>query len=1180
MNVRNTIRIFFLAACCGTGGSILKADETADISFVTSSKYARPYNNIEVQNCRKTLLGPTGIFAYGPYGAGFYLNHYWAYKRDRNWFVVISMIPDSPAVGLIKKDDVITGANGKRFPQDEDARVHMGRAIIDSESKDGLLTLMVNRKGEDIEVEIQLKPIGGFSPTWPFNCPRTDRMVTDACRFLQEEQMPDGYIPADEADIGTSSGGLLFLGTGEPHYLENARLAAYWFADKFIDLEQKGERLGWGAWAGGYALLLMTEYYEMTGDRGILPGLEVAAKQVAHGQMQSGGWGHGFFNGFTAGYGEMNQCGITCYMGLVLAKECGVPVDETALAKARKYFGGFGPTVASQYGDHDLMIKGYGTHNGHIGQLATVFRLDGQTEFADAYALKVARAIDKIEGGHTGCMFNIIWSPIGASFAPAEDYRRGMDQFDWYYALCREPRGGFFCQPGGDNLQRTGGEYSTVGENMSTGGFGLALVAPRRHLRILGAPKSVFVVDLPPALKSARKLHQENKWTQCIAAVDAFLADAGTPKSPETLRLANELRDKARYVRTSVTSTFSHIEDMFAVDNPNLNLPAYEIKHMLRPLQDLLGKEDARLKAIEERLPYEDAGVFMQARRYYDACQSLKRQRMEVWFPYGQLARNNARWMVTKPRDDWGTVYDTKSAHAPPRFAALKEGERPPADWAARSFDDSKWPDTMPRGAKGVFSTGLMRIPFDLASTDCFGVRLVVDKKPTINIGAKVYLNGELVLKCNSQLFYQAEFLPSTIELLKPGRNVIAIEMPYKDNSGYRIPRMRIQIKGLREEHAFAWTPVPGRDADIMTLTSRRLMPHPYYTPKQDHRSVKELIAVFHDERSFMPELYNAMERFKIVVSPAERPDYLDDLLRSSAWGGRMIGLMLVGEGVNEPEKGKRMSKEEFEALKTTFRKLRPTYDPFRSRVAALLNDPRLLVRVMAARAIGGYGNAAKASIPTLIKLLADTENQHWWVREAAFLSLNKMSLDPATKRKIMLIAFQDPSASVRRHPLTMTARIKDPEKREQAMNEYKKAMIDQVFDAPLGMWTSGTRKSVALKLKALGKDTLRPSIPRFLTGLNDETGPRLEGCSDLLAWFGDEVIDEIEKRAGDKNPTLRVNALNVLTRMATEESASDQLVKRVVNQLKAAEKAEETSVSRAATEGLKKITANSAKKG
>jgi len=236
------------------------------------------------------------------------------------------------------------------------------------------------------------------------------------------------------------------------------------------------------------------------------------------------------------------------------------------------------------------------------------------------------------------------------------------------------------------------------------------------------------------------------------------------------------------------------------------------------------------------------------------------------------------------------------------------------------------------------------------------------------------------------------------------------------------------------------------------------------------------------------------------------------------------------------------------------------------------LEDPHLLVRVLAARAIRGYGDAAKASIPTLTRLLADTNNQHWWVREAAFLSLNKMSLEPKTKRKIMLIALQDPSASVRRHPLTMTARIKDPEECVRLMMEYQDAMIDQVFDAPLGMWTAKTRKNVAIKLKDLGKDALRPSLSRFLTGLQDDTGPRLEGCSELLAWFGNEIIDEIETRAKGTDETLRMNALNVLAQMATAESATEEMIQRVTEQLHAAEKAEETSVSRAAAEGLKKI--------
>lgn len=94
-----------------------------------------------------------------------------------------------------------------------------------------------------------------------------------------------------------------------------------------------------------------------------------------------------------------------------------------------------------------------------------------------------------------------------------------------------------------------------------------------------------------------------------------------------------------------------------------------------------------------------------------------------------------------------------------------------------------------------------------------------------------------------------------------------------------------------------------------------------------------------------------------------------------------------------------------------------------------------------------------------MTRLLEDTENQHWWVRESAYKAMNGMTLDKATKRTITLIALKDPSASVRRHPLSETARIKDPEERLRAMLDYQDAMIDQVFDAPLGMWTSGIKK-------------------------------------------------------------------------------------------------------------------------
>lgn len=1158
----------------------VNAEEAHNVAFAKGSKYARPFNPLVTNPGGQYLLGPTGIFAYGPYGAKAHG------KPDRNWFVVISITPKSPAEGHVFPDDVITGANGAAFPEGVDARIPLGRAIIDSEAADGTLTLSINHRGKDMQVPLQLTPIGAHSPTWPFACARTDTMVTDACRFLQEEQLPNGYIPADEGKIGTSSGGLLFLGSGQPEYLENARRAAYWFADLVTDLEAKGETLGWGPWAGGYGGILLAEYYQMTGDKGILPGLEILARQVARGQLPSGGWGHNFFNGYSAGYGEVNNCGITSYMALVLARECGVPVDEKALEKARRYFGAFAPTVASQYGDHDLVIEGYNAWNGKVGSHAVLHRIEGKEAYSRAYALKAARSVNMIERGHAGHFANDLWTPVAASFAPAGEYRRAMDQLDWYYALCRGPRGGFYCQPGNH-----GGEPTTVGENMTTGTTCLSLIVPRRHLRILGAPKSVFVVDLPGELAAACDLHQSHQWDACIAAVDRYLENE---QDPEKVRLANELRDKARYVKAGVTGTLDDIEAMLTVKNPNLNLRHYEIKHMLRPLKGLLGAGDPRLKAIEERLPYEEKAVgktvYMKGREYYEACEALKYLRMELWWVYGQYARNHSRFMVVVPRDDWSVIYEppTPSASgttagqegkgeaeaegdekALPRYAALEAGATPPTGWQKPDFDDAAWADRVPGGKKGQYVTGMVRIPFDLKTTRLSELRLAISGRGKFVTGTRVFLNGELVLKCNGDLNGKPELLRSTVELLKEGRNLLAIEFPHTRS----VPAVALEAKLLGGSGDFAWTPVPGRDKEILTLTSQRLMPKDYYVAAGDTRGVKEIMAVLHQVPSFMPELYNAMERFKTVVPAEQRPSYIGELLDSHAWGGRMVGLMLVGLGVNEPVKG-RMSNEEFAEAKETFLKLRAKYAPFKARVEALLTDPHPLVQTIAARAIAGYSDLDKRTVSTLITLLEDTEENHWWVRESAYKALSAMSLDPETTRTYMLIALRDPSGSVRRHPQGQTFKLRNAEEREKIMRAFQDAMVDQIFDSPLQMWTGGAPKTVAENLKGLGKDAIRPYLPRFFTALNDPTGNRLVGASNLIAWFGEEVIDKVEGLTKDENKTIRVNAINILTQMGTEESLPPEVRGRIVTCLEAAKKDLEESVSRAAEQGLKKIAA------
>ena len=111
----------------------------------------------------------------------------------------------SPAKGLINKGDIIIGANGNEFqdPHGFDRKeggrgwpgppYELSKALEDSQGKDGKLSLIVWPKGRNKEqknVELQLKPVGRFSKTFPWDCPRSDKLRKDLCDFMSRLMFP------------------------------------------------------------------------------------------------------------------------------------------------------------------------------------------------------------------------------------------------------------------------------------------------------------------------------------------------------------------------------------------------------------------------------------------------------------------------------------------------------------------------------------------------------------------------------------------------------------------------------------------------------------------------------------------------------------------------------------------------------------------------------------------------------------------------------------------------------------------------------------------------------------------------------------------------------------------------------------------------------------------------------
>lgn len=98
--------------------------------------------------------------------------------------LITEVAKGSPADGVLAKDDIILGVDGKPFSAD--ARVTYAKAIGAAETKagKGILRLVRWRNGKTENVQIKLEVMGAWAETAPYNCPKTNRIIDKACEYL------------------------------------------------------------------------------------------------------------------------------------------------------------------------------------------------------------------------------------------------------------------------------------------------------------------------------------------------------------------------------------------------------------------------------------------------------------------------------------------------------------------------------------------------------------------------------------------------------------------------------------------------------------------------------------------------------------------------------------------------------------------------------------------------------------------------------------------------------------------------------------------------------------------------------------------------------------------------------------------------------------------------------------
>jgi len=424
-----------------------------------------------------TVFGPTGM-------NGYLLD---------SIMVVKEIDAGSPADGRVNPNDMIVAVNGQ--PLGENPLKDFGEAIEASEAA-GKMVLGIRRNGQEITVALPLRKLGTFGKDYPFDCAKSRQVHRDACEWLVREQNIDGTFEG-KCYLGWGLNGLTWLASGEDKYLENCRRLAHGYRDEFDPDAGGTENWGWG-----YMAVFLAEYYLKTGDASVLPLCYSLTRAMERGQYPAGGWGHGpkINPGYTQG-GMLNNAGLACFMGLILMREAGVPVDEYKFKRAYGFFSRFPFRGAVPYGDH--RPGGGAGSNGKQGAAGICFSLLGEETKSQWFASTVTDGFESMNKGHTGGFMGFWLGSIhGAKTPHYPDFRRQAEHWKWLYNLSRRWDGGFLVP-----LSVIGKSYTMRGPILSTGGLALSFAMPDRQLRIFGAPKSVLSKrDHSPEIRKAVSL--------------------------------------------------------------------------------------------------------------------------------------------------------------------------------------------------------------------------------------------------------------------------------------------------------------------------------------------------------------------------------------------------------------------------------------------------------------------------------------------------------------------------------------------------------------------------------------------------------------------------------------------------------------------------------------------------
>ena len=283
--------------------------------------------------------------------------------------------------------------------------------------------------------------MGTYSDTAPYDCPKSKRILEEACKVLEKEPLDAGWCGAVN--------GLALMATGNPEYLPRVKEFAHKMGPTTLKLELKD---GMVIWDWGYRNLFLSEYYLLTGDKEVLHAINEYTVTLAKAQSMYGTFGHGVsrltadgkLHGSFPPYGPVNMAGLPGNLAIIMGSKCGVkdPEIDPAIERTSRFFGYFVDKGAIPYGEHEPWP--FHENNGKNSLSALLFGVQGNRIKETQFFAKMAVAgYRSRECGHTGQGFSYLWSALGANVGGPAAAAAFFKEASWHLDLVRRCDGSF-----------------------------------------------------------------------------------------------------------------------------------------------------------------------------------------------------------------------------------------------------------------------------------------------------------------------------------------------------------------------------------------------------------------------------------------------------------------------------------------------------------------------------------------------------------------------------------------------------------------------------------------------------------------------------------------------------------------------------------------------------------------